>query len=759
MVGLQLAECPVDVLASPINFASLSLKDLLEARDLYHWQLSNKRNVLGTAVGLYLIRKSEETVKPTPPNRLGIRTFENSEVRPHSWPCVVVLVHDWIDATTFGSDGIDPDHLVPRTLFLPDGRAMPVCVVAVEPASPLPAAPADVRWPDSYIGGGCPVVAEVQGIEKRASIGCLVTDGHKTYALTNRHVTGDPGAILKALARGNLVEIGRTSNKQLTRKPFTAVFPEFPGRRTYLTLDIGLIEVANVDDWRSQTFGITENVGDVADLNELNLGLQLIDQPVQAFGAHSGALEGKIKALLYRHKSMAGYDFVSEFLIAPSERTAQTSPGDSGTVWHLRTTSDLDGKAPLLRPMAVEWGGQTVLGSGGKHFNFALATGLSTVCQLLDVDLVRDHNTGPNPYWGQTGHYSIASDAIDAVQNPLLKSLLLANIDRISFRPDQLTPEEIRAKLANGDFVELADVPDLVWKKTPDRVPGGRDYAQSIGPEHPTHYADIDEPGTNGQTLRDLTLTNLNNMDVTVWEQWYVQNGKTHVLSQGLLPFRVWQFFKEMMAQLQAGDMARFICAAGIMSHFVGDACQPLHGSYFSNGYKDPNDPDAKNWPGKGVHSTYEDKMVDRFSSELLAGIGAEAATFPGPIPPIADGRDAAFATVTLMSQVAAILPPKVLCDVYIRLGGGNSAAVVEGLWKAVPNEDGEGTIGDRTAKVMGMGARYLAAIWDAAFTAAHATLPGQPAAISEATLASIYKDPTFVPSLTLNKIGAVLGR
>ena len=248
----------MDILSNQTNFKSLSLKDLLDARDAYHWQLMNKTKVVGTAVGLYLIRKNDlwpnerdADPKPSKGKGKGKRTFENSEVRPYSWPCVIALVSDWVEATEFGSGGIDPDHMIPRTLYLPDGRAIPVCVVAVEPASPLAAAPADVHWPDSYIGGGCPVVAEVQGVERRASIGCLVSDGHKTYALTNRHVCGEPGAILKARVRGNLVEVGRASDKQLTRLPFTEVFPEFPGRRTYLTLDIGLIEVDEINDWTS----------------------------------------------------------------------------------------------------------------------------------------------------------------------------------------------------------------------------------------------------------------------------------------------------------------------------------------------------------------------------------------------------------------------------------------------------------------------------------------------------------------------------
>ena len=301
-------------LSTQHNFQSLSLKDLLEARDLYHWHLSNKANVVGTAIGLYLIRKDEpwpgqhagsNDHKARAANTKGVRTFDNSEVRPYSWPAVIVLVRDWVDAAEFGQGKVDPDQMVPLTLYMPDGRAVPVCVVAVQPAEPATSAPTDARWPSTYIGGGCPLIADAQGIERRASVGCLVTDGHTTYALTNRHVCGEPGSPVKALLRGAVSEVGTASERQLTREAFTSVFPEFAGSRSFLTLDVGLVEVRDANDWTSQPFGIEGIVENVADLNELSLNLQLIDQPVTAFGSASGVLDGTIKSLFYRDKSPA----------------------------------------------------------------------------------------------------------------------------------------------------------------------------------------------------------------------------------------------------------------------------------------------------------------------------------------------------------------------------------------------------------------------------------------------------------------------
>jgi hypothetical protein len=738
-------------LSTQQNFQSLSLKDLLEARELYHWHLSNKANVVGTAVGLYLIRTDDPWPgdaaaqdKDGSPYAKGIRTFDNSEVRPYSWPAIIVLVRDWVDATEFGYGKVDPDHMVPRTLYMQDGRAVPVCVVAVQVTEPSRGAPAATRWPSTYIGGGCPLLSQAQGVERTATVGCLVTDGHTTYALTNRHVCGEPGSIVKARLRGAAVDIGIASARQLTREPFTSVFPEFPGSRSYLTLDIGLVEIHDVNDWSSQPFGIKGTPGEIVDLNELSLSLQFIDQPVTAFGSASGLLEGTIKALFYRHKSLAGYDYVSQFLIAPARGFTQSGPGDSGTLWYLKSG---DEENPTLHPLAVEWGGQSLL-AGDKRLNYALAAGLSAACQLLDVDLVRDHNQGATPYWGQTGHYSIATAAIESVGSGPLRDFLKANIERITFRPDELTPEQIHEKLANGQFVELADVPDLVWKKTAGRVPGGRDYAQNAGPEHPNHYADIDKPRPDGKTLREATLSSIENMSVSAWLKWYADDGQADTRSEGLLPFRVWQIFDEMVRQLKAGDDARFLCAAGVLAHYVGDACQPLHGSYHADGYRDAPGATSKAWPGKGVHSTFEDKMVDRHSRELLPQISPQAKRFNGTIPRISDGRGAAFATVTLMAQAADMLPPSKLIDEYVRLGGGGSARVVDGLWNA---------FGDDTAKLMGAGSRYLAAIWEAAFEKADTSLPSGAREIPEEELAKVYQDKEFLPSVTLDKISSLL--
>src|SRR4051812_47248967 len=92
------------------NYTSLSVADLLEARDAYHVYLSGLENVVATAIGRYRIherdwfathppdeRRSEKARRVTEP-----RTLNNSIVRPWSWPAVLVFVRHWQTAENLG---------------------------------------------------------------------------------------------------------------------------------------------------------------------------------------------------------------------------------------------------------------------------------------------------------------------------------------------------------------------------------------------------------------------------------------------------------------------------------------------------------------------------------------------------------------------------------------------------------------------------------------------------------------------------------
>ena len=747
-----------DILGVERNFASLSTKDLLEARDTYHWHLIHKANVVGTAVGLYRIRKSD----PWPSRRTGAaegtrtataaqpkpeRTFENSEVRDYSWPCVLVMVDRWQLPSDFGG-ALAPDQAVPKTLYMSDGRMIPVCVVRVTQSVPDPRRLPDWHWPKGLIGGGFPIVSETQGATHIASVGCLVTDGFSTFALTSRHVVGPDGHQVSTIRRGRRVAIGRSDRRQLTRLPFSDVYVDFPGRRTFLTIDAGLIEVEDVDEWTSQTYGLP-TVGPLADLSERNISVRLIDAEVRAFGAASGQLDGRIVALFYRYRSIGGYDDVADFLIAPETDGDSSQPGDSGTVWHLVQRDDLP-----LRPIAVQWGGQGVSDSPGQAFNFALASSLTNILRLLDVELVVDRNVAAQPFWGQTGHYSLA--ALACVQTSILsaklETLLAANQDRISFVGTDLDPKHIAKAVKeakdNGEFVPLADVPDVIWKNQPSEVTGGRDTSWHKGPEHPTHHADADivrSPG--GETLRAASLGNPEtNITVPFWQQFYTDCHYTASDKRGLLPFRCWQFFDAMVAALNANDLVGYVAAAGLVAHYVGDACQPLHGSQYADGKEVPGQPTI----GKGVHSAYESAMVDHRSTEILAGMQQELPDTPHP-PLMESGHAVATAVVRLMDRAAQLIDPMALINAYAATKGGASKEVTTVLWEA---------FGPQTISTLCAGTVTLTSIWESAWRVGGGSQRFKRAQLLPMDLAQLqarYQDPAFVPSLDLDGIQPVL--
>ena len=178
------------------KYKLLTLKDLLDARDHYHVHLSHLNNVVGTAVGLRLIHEDDwyathapEVPRKTPKPRTP-RTLFNTVIRDWSWPCVLVFVREWFHRDQFRTD---PDQMVPRELYLPDGRVVPTCTVLVQDDLTPELPNYHLSFPNGYIGGGYVTFANVQGRQHMGSIGCLVTDGDLTYSLTNRHVAGAAG--------------------------------------------------------------------------------------------------------------------------------------------------------------------------------------------------------------------------------------------------------------------------------------------------------------------------------------------------------------------------------------------------------------------------------------------------------------------------------------------------------------------------------------------------------------------------------------
>ncbi|MDB5408073.1 MAG: hypothetical protein JWL84_2985 [Rhodospirillales bacterium] len=750
----------MDFLSPDDDFNLLSLHDLLVARDQFHLHLIHKPNVIGTAVGRYRIRKADPWPDRDDPNRgtrrtqqhRPARTLQNSEVRPYSWPAILVFVRQWVDAGDFSH----PEDAVPPAVYLATGSRVPICVVQADRDDLRPEGAANYNYPASVIGGGYPVVCEVQGREHVASIGCLVTDGHRTYALTNRHVAGEAGSPIYSIIGGNKERIGSASPLQLTRADFSTLYPGWPGQNVFVDLDVGLIDLDDLNRWTTQVYGIGE-IGELADLDASNLSLRLVGRRVRAFGAASREMSGEVCALFYRFKSVGGFEYVSDLLIGPhGDGQLGTHPGDSGTLWLI----DAGTPEAAPSPLALQWGGQVFLGGSKGGSSYALATLLSTVCNSLDVTLLRDWNTGLPEYWGAVGHYSIASKAVDKIHSAKLKRLMTENLARISFDLGEINKKTM-AGLSKRDFVPLADVPDMVWKVGPYKRGG------MSSPEHANHFADMDrrltKPLAEGATLLEICDGKPENVAAPVWQRYYdaVQTQfPAERESRGLLPFRVWQIYDAMVSFVKAGEVEKFVCAAGVLSHYVGDACQPLHISYMFNGDPDRMVPGTVRDPktgaksagtvpeGTGVHAVYEDEMVDAHVPEIMQGIDQRLAA-GAAWKLVTGGHGAAVAVVGLMQKTFAAIAPREIIDTFLPVADEKPAQRAVEMWR---------TLGSRTIDVMADGCFCLAELWDSAWKEGGGdTSVTRFDAVDEATLERLYRNPEFLRSYTLKTIEPVL--
>jgi hypothetical protein len=775
-----------------VKFSHLSVKDLIEARDMFHAHLINKKNVVATAIGRYLIRERDLDKKG---NYKGSstnerRTLANSMVIGISWPCILVFVEKWeAEAALIKHNASD---LVPKAIYMPDGRIVPICIVEAprEKVSKVP----DIieidrlRFPDNLIGGGYPLVVHSQGASHVASVGCVVTDGHKYYALTNKHVSGEEGEEIYSRFGTNWQKIGHSSGLSIGRMPFSSLYPDWLNKNTFVNCDVGLVEIDNADIWKTDVF-VLGSFGELYDLNTINFDLGLIAQhtfvggqrttvngKVVGYGAMSGKMEGEIAALFYRYKSVGGTEFVSDFLIAGNGGSdLQTHHGDSGTVWFY-VDPPCDGRnKPTLRPIALHWGQHTFFGQGDESnrmkFSYGLATSLSNVCRELDVEIVRGWNVDSPYTWGKVGHYTVAACAIEAIADANLKTLMKANLSNITFANDK-----INAGLDTKDnpdlpkdpeqgLCPLADVPDIIWKQSKTKYTYGR-----MGDENPNHYADADAPSTNGKTLFEI-CDSKNKLTVAVWNKYYddIDTGALGMdpskpISKGLICFRVWQIYDYMVDALKNGNAEKFIFAAGVLAHYVGDGCQPLHSSYMSDG--DPADNQLIDYtakrtskyhakgdvyqkitnPGSGVHVAYEDHMIDDTIDDIFpkipnSPVNAEA------IDPINSGQAAGFAVLTLMKKTQDTILPKDIVEVFKAAKGTQN--VSDALFEQ---------FGDRTVDCLARGSNYLAAIWTAAWVQGNGD--GNIAnltKVAEQKLIDLYANPNELPSKHLDTIGPLL--
>jgi hypothetical protein len=151
---------------------------------------------------------------------------------------------------------------------------------------------------------------------------------------------------------------------------------------------------------------------------------------------------------------------------------------------------------------------------------------------------------------------------------------------------------------------------------------------------------------------------------------------------------------------------------------------------------------------GKGVHSAYEDSMVNAHRKEILDGL--EDTPEAKPNESIQSGFEAAKATIEMMRSVFERLPPRKIVQFYVA-SDAKPKQLAEDMWDE---------FGKQTIECMQDGVHLLAVLWQSAWvlgkrdqTISASALK----ALSPDKAMEIYQDEDFVPSVSIDKIGAIL--
>jgi hypothetical protein len=221
------------------------------------------------------------------------------------------------------------------------------------------------------------------------------------------------------------------------------------------------------------------------------------------------------------------------------------------------------------------------------------------------------------------------------------------------------------------------------------------------------------------------------------WNRYYEATG-IDTKHRGALPFRAWQVYELLVEFARDAKLAEFVCAAGCVSHYLGDACQPLHVSFLHHG--DPDKPEQA-----PVHSTYETKMLDRFVNDLVEGVNARLQGKKGT-KKFTGGAASANHVVSVMKETFDTLAPKTVLQSFLKNTGRQR---MQGMWT---------DLGEGTMDCIALGAVGVAEYWEAAWKEgrsdpAAAALPHTPPEIAQPDLMALYRDKTFMPSLFLSQM------
>jgi len=205
------------------------------------------------------------------------------------------------------------------------------------------------------------------------------------------------------------------------------------------------------------------------------------------------------------------------------------------------------------------------------------------------------------------------------------------------------------------------------------------------------------------------------------------------------------------------GQVAEFVCAAGVLTHYLGDACQPLHISKLHDG--DPDRPVSRTVHhqngtvehvqdplGKGVHAAYEDEMVNANRDELVKKLKQTPKATAAER--ITNGFQAAKLTIKLMRDTFTRLPPASIVQRFLDFDGTKKERAAD-FWSA---------FGAKTIRCMQSGTHTLAVLWESAWAQGSGeTKVTSTAKLDEDDAMKTCRNRDFLKSCSIESIGEVL--
>src|SRR6266540_4197675 len=205
------------------------------------------------------------------------------------------------------------------------------------------------------------------------------------------------------------------------------------------------------------------------------------------------------------------------------------------------------------------------------------------------------------------------------------------------------------------------------------------------------------------------------------------------------------------------GDRDSFVCAAGVLAHYVGDASQPLHISFLHDGdplkprprvvhHRDERGDETVQEPlGIGVHAAYEDDMVNAKRKEILDGLDDTPPAGKNEL--VANGFEAARKTIDLMRLAFGKIPPDDIVKAFVKHKPKKGRADV--FWDQ---------FGDGTIACMQAGTHLLAVLCQSAWKLGNGEKTVKSiGALTHKRAMEVCRPSAFLKSFTIGEIGAHL--